>query len=99
MDIHKNDPLNEHLAVLDGISEVPLDDQFYRRLQLKMELRKGIKERRAVRTAVLTVGVLVILLTFNLIWLDSFEGQQSTVAPEGVAGFASYYDQQLSPDL
>lgn len=99
MDIHKNDPLNEHLAVLDGMSDITLDSQFYRRLQLKMELRKGIKERRAERTAVVTVGVLVILLTFNLVWLDSFERRQPTVAPDGVAGFASYYDQQLSPDL
>lgn len=99
MDIHTNDPLNEHLDVLAGIGGVSLDDQFYRRLQLKMELRKGIKERRAERTAVVTVGVLVILLTFNLIWLDSFDRRQSMVAPDGVAGFASYYDQQLSPDL
>ena len=99
MDTHKKDLLSEHLAVLDGVGDVTLDGQFYSRLQLKMERRAGLKERRGMQAAVVTVGVLFILLTLNLFWLVPDARTQSSVVPDGVADFASYYDQPLSPDL
>lgn len=99
MDTQRNDLLTEHLAVLEGVGEVTLDRQFYTRLTLKMEQRAALKDIRGMRIAAVLVGVLVILLSFNLMWLDPDAGGQTSVSPDSVAGFAGYYDQQLSPDL
>lgn len=99
MDTHRNDLLTEHLAVLDGLGEVTLDGQFYTRLKLKLEQRAVQNDIRGMRVAAVLVGVLVLLLSFNLVWLDPDAGGQKSVSPDSVAGFAGYYDQQLSPDL
>lgn len=99
MDTHRNDLLTEHLAVLDGLGEVTLDGQFYTRLKLKLEQRAVQNDIRGLRVAAVLVGVLVLLLSFNLVWLDPDVGGQTSVSPDSVAGFAGYYDQQLSPDL
>ena len=96
---HEQDPLADHLKVLDLVDPLPLDPAFYGRLKERMQRRVEYRERNAVRQAGLATVILVLLLVVNLRWLSRTTSGDGSTDETGISGFASFYGQSISPDL
>ena len=96
---HEQDPLADHLKVLDLVDPLPLDPAFYDRLKDRMQRRVEYRERNAVRQAGLATAILALLLVVNLRWLSRTPSAEGSSEATGISGFASFYGQSISPDL
>ena len=96
---HEQDPLADHLKVLDLVDPMPLDPAFYGRLRERMHRQSVKRERNALRQAGLATAILALLLVVNLRWLSRATSVPGSTEATGISGFASFYGQSISPDL
>jgi len=97
MNQKKNELLENHMAVIDQIKDVHLDDFFYTRLKSRLENEKHQYQVDLPIKPIFILSCLVFMLILNIIFLDRETYSKTKVNNDnGIEQIISMYDQNIS---